>query len=158
MSDILEVHIWQFCYRVSMAVSVVKTWGGQKQLSLSTRAFGSYCHVIQDLVPKDCSFFLLLLSWIFCQLCRRKWTKAVTSDQNTGIRRVTRKLLWLFRGEEADFCSFCGSLVVWVLGYMCMCTLFFVLVPSSHPGQRMEVLDLTAATSCVLGWVVFGTS
>lgn len=41
---------------------------------------------------------------------------------------------------------------------MCICTLFSVLVPPSHPGQRVEVLDLTATTSCALGWVVFGTS
>lgn len=38
------------CYRVSVVVSAVRTWGGQKELCLSARALGSYCHIIHDLV------------------------------------------------------------------------------------------------------------
>lgn len=56
MSDILEVYFRQFCYRVSMVVSAVKPWGGQKELCLSVGAFSAYCHFTQGLE-------LLLLSF-----------------------------------------------------------------------------------------------
>lgn len=67
-----------------MAVSVVKTWGGQKELNLSTRAFGSYCHVIQDLVPRIAPSFFYSSAGYFVSFVEESEPKQLLLTRTQG--------------------------------------------------------------------------